>query len=78
MTESSPNPLPTMLKFERFGNAYAADFGESFYIVSLYCGAWCGYYSTADGPKQVGPTYGCKSPVDAMHACQDHARGINR
>jgi hypothetical protein len=62
-----------MLKFERFGNAYAAEINGTLYVVSFYNGAWAPFYRTAEmaKPAPVGNQHGYHNAVDAMHACQD-------
>jgi hypothetical protein len=63
------------MKFQRFGNAFAAhDEFDTLYVVSFYCGAWSAYYQLAghDEVVQIGQ-YGYPTPEEATQAAEAFA-----
>jgi hypothetical protein len=63
------------VKFQRFGNAFAArDELGALYVISYYCGAWSAYYQLTghDDVVQIGQ-YGYPTPEEATRAAEAFA-----
>lgn len=64
-----------MMRFQRYGNTFVAQDGETLYVVSFYLGEWVAYFTAQPDPERVG-LYGYSSPRKAQQACENHAAGV--